>query len=35
MGSVDATGKFVIDKLRKVKGIEKTITCMVFYTTKE
>ena len=32
---VDAMGKFVIDKLRKVKGIEKTLTCMVFHTEKE
>lgn len=33
--SVDAVGKFVIDKLRLVKGIEKTLTCMVFETCKE
>ncbi|MDI6846976.1 MAG: Lrp/AsnC family transcriptional regulator [Candidatus Bathyarchaeia archaeon] len=32
---VDAIGKFVIDKLRTVKGVEKTLTCMVFDTTKE
>jgi len=32
---VDAVGKFVIDKLRAVKGIEKTLTCMVFDTQKE
>lgn len=32
---VDAIGKFVVDKLRTVKGIEKTITCMVFDTAKE
>jgi DNA-binding Lrp family transcriptional regulator len=32
---VDAVGKFVIDKLRTVKGIEKTLTCMVFDTLKE
>lgn len=32
---VDAIGKFVIDKLRTVKGIEKTLTCMVFDTPKE
>ena len=32
---VDAVGKFVIDKLRLVKGIEKTLTCMVFETCKE
>ncbi len=32
---VDAIGKFVVDKLRTVKGIEKTLTCMVFDTLKE
>jgi len=32
---VDAVGKFVVDKLRAVKGIEKTLTCMVFDTLKE
>jgi DNA-binding Lrp family transcriptional regulator len=32
---VDAIGKFVVDKLRTVKGIEKTLTCMVFDTPKE
>ncbi|MEM2937111.1 MAG: Lrp/AsnC family transcriptional regulator [Candidatus Bathyarchaeia archaeon] len=32
---VDSVGKFVIDKLRTVKGIEKTLTCMVFDTPKE
>ncbi|TRO43111.1 Lrp/AsnC family transcriptional regulator [Candidatus Bathyarchaeota archaeon] len=33
--SVDAVGKFVIDKLRLIKGLEKTLTCMVFKTVKE
>jgi Lrp/AsnC family leucine-responsive transcriptional regulator len=32
---IDAVGKFVVDKLRTVRGIEKTVTCMVFNTTKE
>jgi len=32
---VETIGKFVIDKLRFVKGIEKTLTCMVFETEKE
>lgn len=32
---VDAIGKFVIDKLRTVKGVEKTLTCVVFDTQKE
>jgi len=33
--NVDTIGEFVIDKLRLVKGIEKTLTCMVFETCKE
>jgi Transcriptional regulators len=33
--NVDKMGKFVIDKLRLVKGIEKTLTCVVFETIKE
>jgi DNA-binding Lrp family transcriptional regulator len=33
--SVDSIGQFVIDKLRFIKGIEKTLTCMVFETCKE
>ncbi len=28
-------GRFVVDKLRTVRGIEKTLTCMVFDTAKE
>jgi Lrp/AsnC family leucine-responsive transcriptional regulator len=32
---VEALGKLVIDRLRLVKGIEKTLTCMVFETAKE
>jgi len=32
---VDSIGRFVIDKLRTVKGIEKTLTCMAFDTPKE
>lgn len=32
---VNQIGKFVIDKLRMVEGIEKTLTCMVFETEKE
>jgi len=32
---VGTIGKFVIDKLRMVEGIEKTLTCMVFETQKE
>jgi len=32
---VNKIGKFVIDKLRMVEGIEKTLTCMVFETLKE
>ena len=33
--SVDAIGKFVVDKLRLINGLEKTLTCMVFETIKE
>jgi DNA-binding Lrp family transcriptional regulator len=32
---VDWVGKFVVDKLRLVKGIEKTLTCLVFDSQKE
>ena len=32
---VDAVGKFVIDELRLLRGIEKTQTCFVFGTQKE
>lgn len=32
---VAAVGKFVVDKLRTVKGISKTLTCMVFDSVKE
>jgi Lrp/AsnC family leucine-responsive transcriptional regulator len=33
--NVDSVGKFVVDKLRLIKGLEKTLTCMVFETVKE
>jgi len=33
--SVESVGKFVVDKLRLIKGLEKTLTCMVFETVKE
>jgi Lrp/AsnC family leucine-responsive transcriptional regulator len=32
---VDCVGKFVVDKLRLVKGIERTLTCLAFETEKE
>jgi len=32
---VNAVGKFVVDKLRIIKGIEKTLTCLVFESEKE
>jgi len=32
---VDAIGKYVVDKLRMVKGIERTLTCLVFESEKE
>lgn len=31
----DSVGQFVVDKLRKVKGIEKTLSCIIFGTGKE
>jgi DNA-binding Lrp family transcriptional regulator len=33
--NVQAVGKFVVDKLRLISGLEKTLTCMVFETVKE
>ena len=33
--NVDDVGKFVLDKLRTVKGIEKTSTRMIIDTAKE
>ncbi len=33
--NVNSIGKFVVDKLRLIKGLEKTLTCMVFETVKE
>ncbi len=33
--NVDSVGKFVVDKLRLIRGLEKTLTCMVFETVKE
>jgi Lrp/AsnC family leucine-responsive transcriptional regulator len=33
--SVESIGKFVVDNLRLIKGLEKTLTCMVFETVKE
>jgi len=32
---VDSVGKFVVDKLRLIRGIEKTLTCLVFESEKE
>jgi Lrp/AsnC family leucine-responsive transcriptional regulator len=32
---VSSVGKYVVDKLRLVKGIEKTLTCLVFESEKE
>ncbi|MDI6826481.1 MAG: Lrp/AsnC family transcriptional regulator [Candidatus Aenigmarchaeota archaeon] len=32
---VDDVGKFVLDKLRKIEGIEKTLSCMVYDVIKE
>jgi Lrp/AsnC family leucine-responsive transcriptional regulator len=33
--NVESIGKFVVDNLRLIKGLEKTLTCMVFETVKE
>ncbi|HEX9262568.1 MAG TPA: Lrp/AsnC family transcriptional regulator [Candidatus Bathyarchaeia archaeon] len=33
--NVESVGKFVVDKLRLINGLEKTLTCMVFETVKE
>ena len=33
--NVETIGKFVVDKLRHIKGLDKTLTCMVFETIKE
>jgi Lrp/AsnC family transcriptional regulator, leucine-responsive regulatory protein len=33
--NVEAIGKFVVDNLRLIKGLDKTLTCMVFETVKE
>ena len=32
---VDSIGKYVVDKLRLVRGIAKTLTCLVFESEKE
>ena len=32
---VDSVGKFVVDKLRLIRGIEKTLTCFIFESEKE
>ncbi|MDR2700407.1 MAG: Lrp/AsnC family transcriptional regulator [Nitrososphaerota archaeon] len=33
--NVNDIGKFVVDKLRRINGLQKTLTCMVFETVKE
>ena len=33
--NVEAIGKFVVNKLRNIQGLDKTLTCMVFETVKE
>jgi len=32
---VESVGKYVVDKLRMVKGVEKTLTCLAFESEKE
>jgi DNA-binding Lrp family transcriptional regulator len=34
-GSMDELGKLVLDKLRAMKGVMKTVTCVCFNTLKE
>ena len=32
---VEALGKFVVDRLRTIRGVDRTLTCMVLHTEKE
>ena len=32
---VEELGKFIVDRLRLVRGVEKTLTCVVLSTEKE
>jgi len=32
---VESVGRFIVDRLRLVKGVEKTLTCLVFESQKE
>jgi DNA-binding Lrp family transcriptional regulator len=32
---IDSVGKFLVEKLKTVDGIDRTVTCLVFETTKE
>ena len=32
---IDAVGKYVVDKLRLLRGIAKTLTCVAFHSEKE
>ncbi|MCS7142648.1 MAG: Lrp/AsnC family transcriptional regulator [Aigarchaeota archaeon] len=34
-GSISEIGRLVIDKIREIKGVSKTLTCAVFDTVKE
>jgi DNA-binding Lrp family transcriptional regulator len=34
-GSVEEIGRLVVDRLRAMRGIEKTETCVAFQTVKE
>ena len=34
-GSMDELGKLVLDKLRAMKGVMRTVTCVCFNTVKE
>jgi DNA-binding Lrp family transcriptional regulator len=33
--NIESVGKFIAEKLRTVKGIDRTVTCLVFETAKE
>ena len=32
---VESLGKFVVDRLRTIRGVDRTLTCMVLHTEKE
>lgn len=32
---IESLGKFVVDRLRSIRGVDRTLTCMVLHTEKE